>query len=272
MKRRNALITSIIVIIITAFLAGGLVLYKNPASSWNIYVQYLAKDCSYPEGSECTDAQACIFLEPQKSICVNRDSHPEPEIAFPKLAGSNSVCTQGPRTAKGRTHSYLNSSFAVDLATPEQESNAQVVSVFDGEALVHTGCDNNDNSKFNNDGCGYGFGNWIVIFDSESDLVVLFAHLRDVRIKDGERVRKGQVIGDEGKTGAAGHRHLHFSVHRNIWKISPELFKKSGFWLPPSIAWRTKIRDEAGTEKVVRVNDLPCEDNSDLTRPPFQGG
>ncbi len=272
MKRRQILITSIIAIIITTFLAGGWIQYRHPASFWNIYVQYLAKDCSYPEGSECLDAQTCILLKPQRSICVYRDPQPVPEIAFPKLAGSNSVCTQGPRTAKGRTHSYLNTSFAVDLATPDQEPNAQVVSAFDGEVLVHTGCDNNDNSKFNNDGCGYGFGNWVVIFDSKSDLMVLNAHLRDVRVKDGERVRKGQVIGQEGKTGAAGHRHLHFSVHRNIWKITPELFKKNGFWLPPSIAWSTKIRDEAGTAKVVHVNDLPCEDNFDLNRAPFQGG
>ncbi|MEI8026766.1 MAG: hypothetical protein WCI18_10505 [Pseudomonadota bacterium] len=110
MKRRHVLITSIIVIIITAFLAGVWLLYRKPASAWNIYVQYLAKDCSYPEGSECSDAQACIFLKPQRSICVNRDPHPVPEIDYPKLAGSHSVCTQGPRTAKGRTHSYLNTS------------------------------------------------------------------------------------------------------------------------------------------------------------------
>ncbi|MEI8026767.1 MAG: M23 family metallopeptidase, partial [Pseudomonadota bacterium] len=139
---------------------------------------------------------------------------------------------------------------AVDLATPEQEPNAQVVSVFDGEALVHTGCDNNDNNKFNNNGCGYGFGNWVVIFDSESDLVVLNAHLRDVRIKDGERVRKGQVIGEEGKTGAAGHRHLYFSVHRNIWKITPDLFKKYSFWLPPSCFIDTPRMSRSGADPV----------------------
>ncbi len=247
-------------------------LYANPTTQWNIKYQYWAKSCTYPEGEECRATEACVFTEPTKSICVEKDQDPTPEVLFPKSRNSRSICTQGPRTAAGRTHSYLNTSFAVDLSTPEQEPNAQILSVFDGKVVVHTGCDNQDDRKFNNDGCGYGFGNWVVIFDAKSNLMALNAHLRTVNVKDGDNVRIGDVIGEEGKTGAAGHRHLHFSIHRNIWRLTPELFKKYGIWLPPSVPWKTRIKDLSGEEKTVHVSDLPCEDNNDLTRPSFQGG
>lgn len=111
----------------------------------------------------------------------------------------------------------------------------------------------------------------MVLFDENSDLIAFYAHLRAVNLESGDRVLLGNVIGEEGKTGSAGHRHLHFSVHRNIWKLTPDLIKEYGIWLPPSIPWRTHILEKGGNPLEVHVNDLPCEDNSDLTRPSFQG-
>jgi murein DD-endopeptidase MepM/ murein hydrolase activator NlpD len=41
-----------------------------------------------------------------------------------------------------------------------------------------------------------------------------YVHLESVLVKNGTVVKKGQPIGIEGWTGAAGHRHLHWSVQK----------------------------------------------------------
>ena len=73
------------------------------------------------------------------------------------------------------------------------------------------------------------------------------------------------LIGEEGKTGSAGHRHLHFSIHRNIWSYTDNDIKRYNPALPPAINFIIK------GGRNLRATDLPCEDNNDLTRTSFQG-
>src|SRR6056297_2625787 len=45
------------------------------------------------------------------------------------------------------------------------------------------------------------------------------AHMQDVYVKQGEKVKKGQAIGTVGSTGNSTSSHLHWDISRtNQWK------------------------------------------------------
>ncbi|MBX5480309.1 MAG: M23 family metallopeptidase [Myxococcaceae bacterium] len=58
---------------------------------------------------------------------------------------------------------------------------------------------------------GYGL---IVIIDHGDDLITLYAHNRDLRVKTGQRVRDGQVVATVGESGRTSGPHLHFEVRK----------------------------------------------------------
>ncbi|MDZ7314937.1 MAG: M23 family metallopeptidase [candidate division KSB1 bacterium] len=56
------------------------------------------------------------------------------------------------------------------------------------------------------------YGRYIAIDHGEGYLT-LYAHLKTVEVKEGQEVRRGQVIGTVGDTGSATGPHLHYEVH-----------------------------------------------------------
>ena len=67
-----------------------------------------------------------------------------------------------------------------------------------------------------------GMGLYVEVHHPDGSMT-LYGHLREILVRDGQRVRRGQVLGSVGKTGNAGHRliqpHLHFEVwdaHRRM--------------------------------------------------------
>jgi len=55
------------------------------------------------------------------------------------------------------------------------------------------------------------YGNAVVI-DHGYGLMSLYGHLSSFAVKEGDHVRRGQVIGHTGETGLAGGDHLHFTM------------------------------------------------------------
>jgi murein DD-endopeptidase MepM/ murein hydrolase activator NlpD len=71
---------------------------------------------------------------------------------------------------------------------------------------------------------GYeGYGN-IVILDLPGPYTALYAHLSSVRVRPGQRVRKGQRLGLAGCTGSCSGTHLHFEVKRRGTPVDPLRF------------------------------------------------
>lgn len=242
--------------------------YLNPLVLWNVQTRFFSVACEYP--SSCENGKICVQQLPGQASCFDNPTS-SVSIPFPVSVNTPLICTQGPLTAAERTHSYLNTAFAVDLATHPLYPDAEVRAVFAGEVVVNRGCSNWEQAEFSNDSCGQGFGNWVALFDEDNGYIAFYAHLRKVHVNTGDYVEPGQTLGQEGKSGAAGHRHLHFSLHENIWKLSPSDMQKNGAWLPPSIPYTTRIVLESGESADVHVTQLPCKDSNDLTRDPFFG-
>ncbi len=70
-------------------------------------------------------------------------------------------------------------------------------------------------------------GNYIIISNDAAE--ILYAHLKDVNVKQGDRVNQGDVIGTVGKTGKATGAHLHFEVKINGKHVDP-----TAVWVIPS--------------------------------------
>ena len=64
------------------------------------------------------------------------------------------------------------------------------------------------------------YGN-VVVIDHGCGLQSLYAHLNSFDVKEGETVKRGQVIAHSGQTGLAGGDHLHFSMLLDGIPVNP---------------------------------------------------
>ena len=71
---------------------------------------------------------------------------------------------------------------------------------------------------------GYdGYGK-VVLLDLPGPYTALYAHLSSVRVRPGQRVRKGQRLGLAGCTGSCSGTHLHFEVKKRGVPVDPLSF------------------------------------------------
>jgi murein DD-endopeptidase MepM/ murein hydrolase activator NlpD len=65
-----------------------------------------------------------------------------------------------------------------------------------------------------------GFGN-VVWLDHGGTILSVYAHLSSIRIRQGDYVRRGEVVGLSGATGNVTAPHLHFEVWRGGLEVDP---------------------------------------------------
>ena len=69
-------------------------------------------------------------------------------------------------------------------------------------------------------GWGGGYGNYVVI-NHGNGVLSYYAHLSNIRVSVGQRVRQGDVIGNAGNTGYSFGAHLHFGLMINGGWVNP---------------------------------------------------
>jgi murein DD-endopeptidase MepM/ murein hydrolase activator NlpD len=154
----------------------------------------------------------------QKKIDMAR-SHSDPQFLF----SSNFIQpVEGVLTTPYGYTRYVNGKYdsshrAIDLAakegTPIKATNDGIVALAD--SLYLTG-----NSIYLDHGMG---------------LFSQYAHMSELRVKTGDKVKKGDIIGLVGTTGFSTGPHLHFTFWANNVPVNPNLFFDSTpfKWLQP---------------------------------------
>lgn len=64
----------------------------------------------------------------------------------------------------------------------------------------------------------------VVYIDHGSGVISLYAHLSKIHVKQGQQVKRGEVIARVGKTGRVTGAHLHWTVYLNGNAVDPALF------------------------------------------------
>ena len=64
------------------------------------------------------------------------------------------------------------------------------------------------------------YGNHIYI--KKNDITTLYAHCKNIYVKEGDTISKGQQIGEVGQTGNATGPHLHFEIRKEDRIVNPE--------------------------------------------------
>lgn len=69
----------------------------------------------------------------------------------------------------------------------------------------------------------WGYGQHIII-NHGNGFTTLYGHLSKFKVKRGQKVLRGQLIGLVGSTGKSTAPHLHYEVHKNGEKLNPAYF------------------------------------------------
>lgn len=68
-----------------------------------------------------------------------------------------------------------------------------------------------------------GFGKSVEI-DHGFGYVTLYAHLSEIKVSEGQRVKRGEIIAKTGNSGLSVGPHLHYEVRHNGIHVNPEEF------------------------------------------------
>jgi hypothetical protein len=185
---------------------------------------WLAADCAVGQADACGPDRFCeAVFDPDTAACpaagTCRPLPPVPadlELPLPVPAGARVFCTQGVLGAGAATHSTCSEDrrFALDLASSAFEAPLVVLAAADGVAHGWGGCASTDLNHDPPDArCNLGLGN-VVRIGHRDGLFTQYAHLSAIFVVPGQIVKRGDPIGVEGNSGAAGSHHIHFSLHR----------------------------------------------------------
>jgi murein DD-endopeptidase MepM/ murein hydrolase activator NlpD len=78
------------------------------------------------------------------------------------------------------------------------------------------------------------YGNAVVI-DHGYGLLTIYGHLSSIAVSEGQKVSRGEIIGNTGETGLAGGDHLHFCTLLQGLPVNPSEWS-DGHWIKDRIA------------------------------------
>jgi murein DD-endopeptidase MepM/ murein hydrolase activator NlpD len=115
----------------------------------------------------------------------------------------------------------------IDISTGGR--SVEIVACDDGYVyIVKNSCTHNYGKNYSC-GCGGGYGNYVAIDHGKGSdgktYKTLYAHMKKAVVKNGQYVKRGQVIGYVGTTGWSTGYHLHLETIVNGTKVNPKKFQ-----------------------------------------------
>ena len=144
------------------------------------------------------------FKKTQAPVETNTQEVPIPRLNEPMTfiwPLKDGRVTQAFRFKRGKKRGHKG----IDIAAPK---GSTVYASHDG-TVIYAG------RKFR------GFGKFIIVESENGRWGSFYSHLFKMRVKQGQRVVQGQVIGDVGRTGRATGYHLHFEIRKDKEPIDP---------------------------------------------------
>lgn len=156
--------------------------------------------------------QTLLELESKLQIAIDKTlfagksqglfSWPTASFRITQFFGNTSFAASG--AYNGRGHSGTD--FAVPIGTPVRAvMDGEVWSAFDTDAVGDRGADGVYR------GC-VSFGKYVLI-KHDNGLSTLIAHNSLITVKNGQRVKRGDIIAYSGNSGFSTGPHLHFSTY-----------------------------------------------------------
>jgi len=119
---------------------------------------------------------------------------------------------------KANEHTSIGSTFGARM-----HPILKVVRMHDGidiTAPVGTDVLASGNGKVIEADWGSGFGYYVVI-DHGFSYKTVYAHLSEIKVRQGQKVTRGDIIGLVGNTGLSTCPHLHYEVRKNDVPLNP---------------------------------------------------
>ncbi|KKL69339.1 hypothetical protein LCGC14_2115920, partial [marine sediment metagenome] len=152
-------------------------------------------------GVDADGLRANSILEKLDRMNLYRIAAQKTPFAVPVKESFRFTSGFGPRW--GRMHNGTD--FAASLGTP-------IYSTADG-VVIHSGWSS-------------GFGKLVKI-QHEFGIQTYYAHMSKLRVKKGQRVSRGERIGDMGTTGRSTGVHLHYEVRVGGKPVNPMTYIKA---------------------------------------------
>lgn len=102
----------------------------------------------------------------------------------------------------------------IDIANPLHQIGDPITPFMEGK-VIYTGQ------------ISWGFGKHIII-DNGNNITSIYAHLNKIYVYQGQKVKPGDIIGEEGQTGWATGPHLHFQINIFGIPVNPRIFLGEG--------------------------------------------
>lgn len=170
-----------------------------------------------------SDAQGGPYIPVKSSVLKEK----EPELYFnmKRMMTLNDIVSAMP-LAKPMSVAYRKTSGFGTRVDP-----------FRGTLAYHSGVDlagpvgtriaATSDGKVNFTGYRGGYGNMIEL-GHDFGFATRYGHLSKILVKEGQRVKKGDIIGVQGSTGRSTGNHLHYEVRQNGKLLNPSTFLKAG--------------------------------------------
>lgn len=169
---------------------------KNQESSYQkLLNDKIARKKAVEEEIRKTEEELKIVLNPNLLPTGSVLSWPLEKIRITQYFGNTEFASKNSAVYNGRGHNGVD--FGAPVGTPILSSADGTVVGFGDTDLTCRGA---------------SYGKWILI-NHNNGLSTLYAHLSLIKVKDGEVVKNGQIIGYSGNTGYSTGPHLHYTVY-----------------------------------------------------------